>query len=253
MHFIIDDKRIANNSTSYQKFRSFCKPNTDKFHAALATSDWTPIFNCSDPNVALNLFIDKFTLIHDSSFPFVNVKTKTQINKKWITPSLLKSINLKCKLYKKWIKTKKSSDEIKYKNHAKLLKKNLNYAEKQFYSKQFDTKVLGSKTIWQNINSLISIKKVVNSNIPQIITNGITIDQPLHMANAFNDYFSDVGNLLSNTVPPNPPSCPFENFLGPANPHSFYCSSVSYTELLNTVSNLKPSKSLVNDCVSPLY
>ena len=68
------------------------------------------------------------------------------------------------------------------------------------------------------------------------------------MANAFNSYFSDVGNLLANSVSPTPNPISFESFLGPSNPHSFYCSHVTATELLNVVNGLKPSKSLVADC-----
>ena len=64
------------------------------------------------------------------------------------------SINYKCKLYKKWIKSKKVSDETKYKNYAKVLKKTLNLAEKQFFCNLFDSKVHNCKTIWRNINTL---------------------------------------------------------------------------------------------------
>ena len=101
--FIIDDshKTKIKNPVSYQKFRCFSKINTDKFHAALASFNWNLVFNCIDPNTALNMFISEFTSVHDSCFPFVTVKTKDRGDKKWITPALIKSINLKCKLYKK--------------------------------------------------------------------------------------------------------------------------------------------------------
>ena len=44
-------------------------------------------------------------------------------------PALIKAINLKCKLYKKWIKTRKAADKNRYSSHAKLLRRDLHSAE----------------------------------------------------------------------------------------------------------------------------
>ena len=147
-----------------QKIQTVCR-NTKKFVSHLSSSDWNHVYSSTDPNIALNHFVDTFTYYHDLCFPLITSKVKTHPDKKWVSPILVRSINLKSKLYKKWIKTKKIGDENRYKNHAKVLRKDLLSAEKQYYSKLFDSKVNNSKAIWRNINSLIKYKQSKNSAI----------------------------------------------------------------------------------------
>ncbi len=234
----------------YQTFRNFSKSNTTKFHASLMLHDWSSVKSYSDPNSALDYFLQQFSNMHNASFPFITVKNKDRRDKKWITPDLIKQINHKCKFYKKWIKSRKKTDEDRYKNHAKKLRANLAAAEKQFYMTQFDTKKCNSKMIWRNINSLIGTAKQRTTNIPVIIKDGVPIENVSLISNSFNKYFAEVGISLANTVSSSVAAVHFESFLNPFNQHSFRCDHVTLPELLNVVSSLKASRSVVNDCFS---
>ena len=245
-----DSNQVAFNPLPLHQVRNFSKRNTEKFVSHLSSSDWNHVYSSTDPNIALNHFVDTFTYYHDLCFPFITSKVKTHPDKKWVSPILVRSINLKSKLYKKWIKTKKIGDENRYKNHAKVLRKDLLSAEKEYYSKLFDSKVNNSKAIWRNISTLINYKQPKNSAISYIVDHGVTIDQPYLMSTIFNNNFVDIGNKLNDSASPKIGIPPFEAYLGPPKCNSFYCSKVTPSELSEVINKLKPSRSSVSDCVS---
>ena len=71
----------------------------------------------------LLVFLVLLYIMSEDSFHLYKKRKLTEIKKPWITPSLLKLINKKCCLYKKWIKNKSKQNELVYKNY--ILKTNL--------------------------------------------------------------------------------------------------------------------------------
>ena len=59
--------------------------------------------------------------------------------------TLLKTINTKTKLHKKWTKSRMEFDEAKYKKYANTLRKLLRKAEADYYSKIMNTRFNSSK------------------------------------------------------------------------------------------------------------
>jgi len=173
--FVIENNQLKCCNKSVDAVRIFSKHNINKFNNLLDHTDWSYIYRCTDTNVAYNYFADRLNNCHDACFPLVKPKKKFKVDKKWITPALIKSVNTKCKLYKKWIKSKKQKDEIKYKNYAKFLKRILKLAENQYYSKLFDSKINGIKSIWKNINLLINNKQSNFSDIKKLLRTALQL------------------------------------------------------------------------------
>ena len=68
--FILDpnkNKNIKKSIINTSTFRNFSKKNTQTFLSFLSTTDWSPVYNSSDPNTALLHFANNFTDIHDRS------------------------------------------------------------------------------------------------------------------------------------------------------------------------------------------
>jgi hypothetical protein len=249
---LIDQTVKSSPAISTQKFRNFSKSNIIKFNQDLSSVDWRPIYSISNPTDALGYLLSQITVIHNTNFPFIviNKKQKNVNNKKWITSALIKSINTKCKLYKKWIKSKKISDQNKYKNYAKLLRKTLNLAEKKYYSELFDSKSSDYKTVWKNINSLLNSKQSNFSDIKGVISDGVLVDQPQLMADCFNTYFNKIGDLLCNNNRDGLTCVNFSSFLSAPRQNSFYCSNITLFELREIILKLKLSKTSVGNCIS---
>ena len=87
-----------------------------------------------------------------------------------------------------------------------------------------------------------------NSNIDEIVVNGNTLNEPLEICTAFNEYFCNVGiDLAKNSTNS---ANNFKSYLKSPVSNSFYCSDVTLEELRSIITNLKPSKSSVGDSVS---
>jgi len=212
-------------------------------------SDWSDLFACQNVDIAYNMFSDKLTDIFNSNFKLVRASRKSMKNNKpWITASLIRCVNNKSKLYKKWILSKQSADESLYKNYANELRKILNKAEASYFQRICDTKLYSLKKVWSNLNSVISTqfnkksKPVVN----KLIINSRPITDPSEIANEFNDYFCNVGNSLSKLLPPGD----FKSYLNNPMLNSFACHSASLSELDNIIQNLNNSKSVSCDNIS---
>lgn len=245
---INENSIISRDNTITEPIRNYSKSNLAKFNNCLDSADWSFVFSCQDPSLAFDYFNNQVNIIHDSCFPFCKPNKRSHPDKKWITPALIKSSNTKCKLYKKWIKTKRKSDEAKYKNYAKSFKKLLREAEKQYYTRLFDSSVNNIKDIWKNINLLVNNKNNKNSMIGSISANGNTINCPIDIANCFNSFFCEVGSRLSRNCPVS--NTNYKSYLGSPRLNSFVCSDITIQELMTTVTNLKSSRSCVNDCMS---
>ena len=76
--------------------RSFNERNLHKFNDLLSQTNWSLFLNEEDPNESYNGFVNEYTRIFQDCFPVNIIKGKdlNKFNSPWLTPGLLKSINL---------------------------------------------------------------------------------------------------------------------------------------------------------------
>ena len=86
--------------------RRFTDENLRNFNENVSNTNWSSLLD-EDPNMAYNNFIDEYSRIYNACFPLKAIKGKLLNNRSspWISPGLLKSINKKNRLYKKFIKS----------------------------------------------------------------------------------------------------------------------------------------------------
>jgi len=235
-----------------RKIRIFSKSNIMKFNRSIMLSQWDSVYNSTNVDDAFSIFTENLNKLINLCFPLVNESKRSQKNfKTWITPALKISINNKCKLYKKWLKSKSSADELSYKNYAKHLKKILRKAEVDHYSQIFDSRYNSSKHIWENVNRMVNIKfnsKNTNRTVPKIKMNNKLVSDKNHIAEGLNNYFCSIGAELAKQLPSATKN--FTDYLGPRLMNSFFCSNVTSHELKVVIASLKNSKSCSLDDVS---
>lgn len=86
----------------------------EKFNETLSKTNWSLLILGDDPNKAYNDFISEYCRIYEACFPLKVIKGK-QMNKSyspWLSRGLLKSINEKNRLYKKFVRSPTTSCEI---------------------------------------------------------------------------------------------------------------------------------------------
>lgn len=102
---ILETNLPHTKAVPYYYKRNNSRDNLHRFVDSLKLFNWTPILNTTDPNSAYALFQDNLNTLYNQHVPIVKVKThKHQARKPWLTQGLIKSIRVKNKLYKTFLR-----------------------------------------------------------------------------------------------------------------------------------------------------
>ena len=119
----------------------------------------------------------------------------------WMTTGILKSINAKDKLYKVLKQTSKESPnyadiQTNFKTYRNIIRRSIMFAKRDYYQRMFNTFSNDMKKTWQTINDTLNRSKK-SRKFPQLfkLSNGTTISDPKIIAEAFNDYFINIGTV----------------------------------------------------------
>ena len=225
-------------------FSPSCKRS---FSADLENIDWCSLFeSCSNANTCYDVFIYHITELFNKHFPLVRVSRKAYKNKEWFSASLRNSLNKKNYYYKQWLLSKGYSDHAKYIEYKKLYQKSCKAAKVAYYNNILNTKMNSIKSVWSNLNNIISSKTRSNSNtISSLTVNNCEFDKPNDIANIFNDYFCSVGPKLAEAIP----TCnySYSDYMQYSVTNSIYIDTVTNYELEKLIDGLKNGKACGDD------
>ena len=140
--------------------RRFTDENLRNFNKNVSNTNWSSLLD-EDPNMAYNNFIDEYSRIYNACFPLKAIKGKLLNNRSspWISPGLLKSINKKNRLYKKFIKSPSLSNERIYKTYKNKLNHLIRLAKRKYYDTKFESAKHDLRTTWKLLNEVINKRK----------------------------------------------------------------------------------------------
>ena len=154
-------------------------------------------------NEAYNKCIETFTELYEEFFPIKKVKIKPKrALSPWITNGIAKSSKSKQKLYEKFLKHRTPINEVNYKAHKNLFETIKRKSKKRFYS-QKSIKFQGDpKKTWCIMKELISKVKIKKFFLPfKIVIDKTDILCEKNIANAFSNFFRDIGLKLAKKIP----------------------------------------------------
>ena len=198
-----------------------------------------------NPDKLFDFFYKKVSEVVDWHVPIKQL-SKEEIKTKfkpWITPAIKTSILKKNKLYKKYLKTKSAFYHTKFKLYRNKLNHLLRVSKRNYYSNYFETNVGNSRKIWKGIKNLVHIKSK-SYQTPEVINdNGCELTDVKSIANAFNDYCSNVGCNLANNIPKMDKS-PIDYLTPPTFHDSFFLAPVTAGEIEKEIASLNCSKAI---------
>ena len=129
----------------------------------------------------------------------------------------------------------------KYKQYRNLLNNFIKSSKKSYYHNFFEKSNSDIKNIWKGIRSLVSLKPFGGTVPSKLLLVDIEVTDSKTIANAFNDFFSNIGPDISRLIPtvPNLPLTYMPNTLY----DDLLLHQVSAEELSEIISKLNPSKS----------
>ena len=167
-----------------------------------------------DPNEAYNDFIEGYSRIYNTCFPLKVLKGK-QVNKffsPWLSRGLLKSVNKKNRLYKKFVTSSSTSSAMKYKAYKNKLTHLIRIAKRKYYDSKFENARNDLKTTWKLLNEVINKRKSKSSLPTSFKSEGRTLTDPIEIADRFCKYFTNIGPNVAKSIPKVNPS--FRSYLG---------------------------------------
>ena len=103
------------------------------------------------------------------------------------------------------------------------------------------------KKAWDLIGKLTNTKKVTEkTTVTSVVYQGNTTSDNFRIANAFNEYFTTIGNKLAGQINHNGN---INMFLDKPVPHTIYLTPVTDTEIINEINKLKPGKAAGIDAI----
>ena len=178
------------------------------FREAIASTDLLSKLDHSsdsDPNKNYDIIHNAIQTSIDEHLPTKTVRFNRykHKNSKWITSGLLKSIQFRDKLYKKFHKSKPGTEnrnnlQLNLRTFNSILKKSIHMAKSDYYHTQLNKYKKDTRKTWDTLKDILNKNK--NSKHSHLFTkNNKKITHPRDIAEGFNEHFSSIiGNSGSD-------------------------------------------------------
>jgi hypothetical protein len=239
--------KVDTNKATYK--RNHNSHNIALFKKKLAGVDWNEVLNDNNANDDYNAFITKFEKLYDECIPIkkCNRHKKKDPKLPWITKGLLKSINIKNKLYKHYIKSPTNNNLQKFKTYKNKLQMLIRKSKRKYYFAKFDAAKSNMKQTWKAINNVLGRGKqqITQSKFKDDLGNVLT--DSTEIANKFNDFFVDIGPKLASKIENTGKR--YYEYLGESVKNCMYMKPVVEIDILKIIEKFNQNKSAGHDDV----
>ena len=230
------------------KMRDMKNFNKENFLSDLRNINWDHLLETDrcDINHSFHQFLSTFNNILELHAPTKTASKKylKQRKKPWITKGILRSIQKRNIIFREFKKCKsverKKNLQAKYKTYRNQISLLLRTSKNMHLKAYFEANKKNSRKIWQGIRGLLSLKNNLNSSPNCIVSDGITLTDPTRIANCFNNFFTNIGNKIQNSVHSN--HTDFTKYLKNSNENNFFSTPTDPTEVFDVISSLRGNK-----------
>ena len=161
----------------------------------------------TDPNGSYQTFENLMQNTYERHFPPKRVKFNKYQHKlsNWITTGILKSIEFRDNLYKRLKLCPIESPEYEtHKHNLKMYQGYLNQcirtAKKEYYVNEFTKYKNDIRKTWDTLKGIICKNKMKSEYPRNFIDRGQQIAGDKNIADKFNEYFTQIGPSLANSI-----------------------------------------------------
>ena len=207
-HFINYISFSAEKNTKVSKTKGYFfdrqinKNSKEKFREVLNNIQWNNVTCQDDVNVAYDEFWNTFSSLYDLYLPMTKIKLNRNIHKinGFMTKGLLISRCTKNTLYKRYLLEPSTPNKSIYLNYRNIYNKLIRHSKKEYFADNLHKNKKNPKKTWEIYNEAINNKKSTEK-IKEIVKNGKVITANSEISEEFNEFFSKVGQKISNSIP----------------------------------------------------
>ena len=210
----------------------------------------------TDPNASYQIFENLIQKSYQRHFPEKRIKFNKYQHKlsNWITTGILKSIAFRDNLYKRLKLCAVDSFEYDaYKHNLKVYQGYLNQcirtAKKEYYVNEFSKYKNDIRKTWDTLKGIICKNKMKSEYPPFFMDMGQQISGDKNIADKFNEYFTQIGPSLANSIDI-ANKATVDTYLKKPNSSSFQFQYTDAPSVQKIINNLKPKSSAGHDNIS---
>ena len=188
---IVNNMKIS-QTKNVSKMRYFTEKNISKYAKILNTKTWEYLEMHNNAQDSFTFFYNFFLSNFENVFPEKYREIKYKNRHSWMPKSLLKSIRNNHSLYKLSITNPTEINKLTYKTYDNKLNSIKRKAERDYFSNKLEINKSDIKKSWSIMKSVIGNKRKMHQKNRRFVINDKIIDNDLHIANAFNNYFVSV-------------------------------------------------------------
>ena len=240
-------EKYKNDSNKYYFSRSYTDANIEYFKKRLSNVNWVDILDGNDPNQDYSSFVKTFSDLYNECIPMKKCKIKKKNNPQspWITKGLLKSINIKNKLYKQYLKCPDKNRLQKFKTYRNKLNNLIRKSKREYYYNKFHSVRNNMQQTWKTINCIIGRGKSKKQQCKFKTENNDHITDPNIIASHFNNFFVNIGPKLASKI--HHDGKHFYEYLTDPLSTSMYLAPVVEMDIIKIVNKFNPKKSPGHD------
>jgi hypothetical protein len=246
---------LAEQSKNIQKqntktSRSFSESKLSAFKDRLAECDFSDIMRTDCPNEAYNKFIMLYKLVFDASFPLTDKRIHKKYIKRepWVSSGLLTSIRTKSKLLNKKLKKPTEENINTYKNFVNLYNKVRRKMKINYFAIMIEQNKSNIKQTWSVLKKAMGNNNNKSSIAQTFNINNTNVTDKTEIAEAFNNYFSKIGETTSQSVPKSKKN--YVDFLKNPLTNSMFLEPIDTSHVIEAANKLKPKFSTGHDDIS---
>ena len=222
--------------------KKFTQITINNFNINLQMLDISDTLAESDPEKAFATFMYSYSQTFNDSF--TNKKTNKPKNKVWYDKELHELNRDKQISYRKYLAKKSTTAKLAYMAARNKYFQQIELKKRMHYMNIFYHHRHNIRATWRTINGLLGkVKSAIKS--PLIVDDQLS-ENPIIIANHFNDYFSNVADELIDKLPKNPPTA-FTTYLNNPISSTIFMYPTTPYEIRTILNNLKGKSSFGQD------
>ena len=242
---ILKNTQISHNKPESYKY-DYSRFKEDKFRDDCNQMDFTYLENSDlDVNNKFDGFLKDLDTLTKQNAPIVRRSRKAMKlkDKPWINHRIQQMMRIRDKILQK-MKKQQTPDNLKlYKKFRNRVSNELKESKERYFHNYFSVNSQNMKKLWSGIKTIISHKSSTSSLINKIKgKDGSVKSDPSKMSNIFNDFYVNVADGITKTIPLTPKST--LDYLSDRICSSLFLTPVTSIEVNDLINILNPSKSV---------
>jgi hypothetical protein len=216
------------------------------FSDLVKNTDFSGVYQADDVNTAYERLMKCIDRAFNNAFPIITKQIPRKFAKRspWMTRGLVVSSNRKSDLLIEKLKFPSPVNINAYKNYNQIYRKMVKAAKAKYYESELNRARYDVRKTWSLLKSAINKKKYTTKLPEFFIDNQHKISHKADIADKFNNYFSNIGLTISESVPP--ADRHFSSYLPERSSRNMFLGPITPADILKIIMKMKSKTSL--DC-----